>query len=180
MNKQLPKHMLSVDPGGDSGWAFWIDGEFQECGLCDGRNSQKVFRLLSGIQKKDPKCRRVLVIEDQFIGDSRKRESNWNTGKKLIERRVRWQVLAELLGWEVFYVFPSSWQSKILKGVPGENTKTKSIFYASSLVGFSLEKLGDVADSICVGNFWLRREQGEFPFPKKGKSKTKRKGRKNV
>ena len=92
----------------------------------------------------------VLVLEDQYIG------KNWATGKVLITRRVRWQAIAELFGWEVIMVNPSTWQSRVLARLPGADTKSRSVFLAEDITG-TKPPTDDVADAICIGEFWIRQ-----------------------
>ena len=61
------------------------------------------------------------------------------------------------------WVHPRTWQSKILKGLPGETTKERSIHFARceypdvDLTPGRLKKPHDgIADAICIARWWLQ------------------------
>lgn len=150
----LPPLIISVDPGANGGWALWRNGEYQESGIMNGDHVHPIYRLIGSLHKDEPEGRRLLVIEDQYVMIGGKK-GNWNTAKVLITRRARWQTIAELFGWEVVLMNPRSWQSKVLKRMPGCDTKAKSVFLATQITG-KTPASDDLADAVCIGECWIR------------------------
>lgn len=148
----IPPVFLSVDPGAKSGWALWVNGELHSWGSLKRADVPSIHELY---ESRIPTPVATLVIEDQFVC------INWKTAKTLIESRMRWQALAEQKGFDVELVNPRTWQSALLKGMPGD-TKENSVTLAGALVKkyqkISPEfKMHDVADAICIGEYFTRR-----------------------
>lgn len=169
----IPNLLLSVDPGADGGWVLWVDGKIKSHGVMNGNNTQGMYRLIGGLSKTT-KSRPVLVIEKQYINTDKKR-GNIRTGMLLIERRARWQTIAELFAWDVVFVNPRSWQSKIIKGVPGNNTKEKSMVVAQQIMNCE-PPTHDVADAVCIGQYYLNQQSdlGKVDLSKPKGRKAKR------
>lgn len=169
MNREIPIVLVSVDPGASSGWVFWRSGELEERGLFQGDNIHAIYRLIGGLHKREPRGKRVLVIEDQYIGN------NMKTSKTLIMRRSRWQAIAELFGWDIVLLNPRSWQAASFRGMLGKDTKKKSIIIATQIMKEEPKSI-DIADAVCMGQFWLDSLQRPIK-PKKQKQKNKVKKR---
>lgn len=193
--------MLSVDPGKDSAWVLWRSGEIDSYGLLDGDDIFSILRLMIGVSPIPPNipkimrgieipCDATLVIEDQWLG------VNYRNSKVITERRMRWQSIAQLLGWKIELVQPTSWQSKIINGTPNcaktkqvKNKKTgqtvlKRVFdtkKAAMIVASSITKKNitshDLADAICIGQYWVNRISQQLPLelPKQPKPKRRTK-----
>lgn len=154
----MARMILSVDPGKEGGWCQWNGKNYCGYGLMDGEDIISMSRLIRGftdIADKSKKPR--MVIEDQFVNVNRAKvggkSSNWNTVKKLIVRRARWQSAAELFGWDVQLVMPVHWQ-KVIKGVPGKNSKERSMVVSSGVIRKKAET-HDISDAICIGLYWV-------------------------
>lgn len=170
--ENVPALVVSVDPGANGGWALWRGGLYSGSGIMNGDHIHPIYRLIGGLTEENKQGRKVLVLEDQYIGN------NWKTGKVLISRRMRWQAMAELFGWEVILVFPAKWQSRVLSRMPGQDTKEKSMFLAETIVG-KKPYTHDLADAICIGEFWIREarlpKQAGLPLSTPRKKRTSRK-----
>ncbi len=169
-NDKIPELFVSVDPGGEGGWVAWVKGEIQNYGLMNGNNSQAIYRLIRGLNKPKWEGHPVLVIEKQYMG--RNSKMNVQASIKLVERRTRWQVIAELFGWDIVFLAPASWQSKIIKRIPGNTTKERSMIAARQLLG-DVEITHDVADAVCIGEYWRKLKLDLLP-PTKTRKRKKR------
>lgn len=147
--------VFSVDPGGSGAFSMFINGKFIDWGIREHTEVLGIFRAMKAFDKQriNPNVAPLLVIENQFVkpGES----GNIKTSRILTERRMRWQVCAELLGWDVEVIFPSTWQAKTIRKLPGKNTKERSILFASQFSGRT-PPTHDVADAFCIGYFWIQ------------------------
>ncbi len=92
-----------------------------------------------------------------------KQGSNANTLKlHAVASEVR--ILAALVGITVTLVAPATWQSAILKGVPGETTKAKSLWFVRRVWGLDTRD-DNLADSVCIATYAeaLHRFRGLIP-----------------
>jgi len=139
--------IVSVDPGKIAAYCIFREGKSSlGFGLIHCNQTEMIYSFL---RKVGEGCDRpLLVTEDQFHLKS------INSTKVLVERRMRWVVCAELLGWDVRIVHPASWQSQMFRGIAGETTKDKSIKLFKSEVGTEPQS-HDIADAFAMGKFWL-------------------------
>jgi len=198
--------LLSVDPGNaEAGWSYFKDSKLFEFGHLSGtpakhrsakyKTVNKVKHLVAKAMKlsdsvpitafqtgeiinkyHEDGCR-LLVIEDQFVG------SNPYTAIKIVEARMRWAVLAEMLGWEVIRVKPSTWQSKMVSSSPTVTKKDLFTRKAKSKPQIAKEKrengkalklriierakidhpgivaTSDESDSICMGTNYINEQR---------------------
>jgi hypothetical protein len=96
-------HLLSIDPGTKSGWAFFDNTGLRNFGVMCG-NPDKNFEEMKGlfnIYAPD-----YFVIESQFLTKT-KSKGIW----VLIESRFTWKTLARVNGCVISEVNPASWQS---------------------------------------------------------------------
>ncbi len=92
-----------------------------------------------------------------------KQGSNANTLKlHAVASEVR--ILAALAGITVTLVAPATWQSAILKGVPGETTKARSMWFTAKVWGLATRD-NNMADAVCLATYGeaLARFQGLIP-----------------
>ena len=88
-----------------------------------------------------------VFIEDQYPGP----KTAYKSLRTLIRRAWTWGAILEgVYGCApVAFVNPSSWQSKVLRGAPGANTKERSIFVAERALGRKVQS-DDEADAVCL------------------------------
>lgn len=134
-----------------------------------GTNDLDVISLLCrDLQERDVE---QVFLEQPFFIPARldaetgkiKQGSNVNT-LKLHAEAERVHTLLRLGGFRVFHVAPATWQSQMLKHVPGETRKKQSLWLASRMYGLELRD-DNMADAICIATYGsaLERFNGLIP-----------------
>ncbi len=148
---------VAVDPGESAGYALWVGGVLVES-LRVRRCSPSLAKWY--LERAADRGVRTLVVEDQYYA------RNPKAFKTLVERRAEWSVVAQLCGWEVYYVQPSSWQAHhgltVQRKEPRERHKDRMQAKAGELLGAPLEV--DECDAYLLGLYWLQRGAEEADY----------------
>lgn len=141
--------LLAIDPGATSGLAVLtleprprlLHSETHKFTKAPETPSQVVSRLLAAHPITSA------VVEDQY------QEKNVQSLKKLARISGRWEEACKVAGLQVVFIYPSTWQSKVLKGVARKRAELKQAarMVAASEVGRLLPE--NEADAFLIGRY---------------------------
>jgi hypothetical protein len=174
---QMPL-IVSADPAKISGFACYVpdsdDRSYRlaRYGLLKPTTTQKVDRIFEWADDTAAKSVHVdfvlLAIEDQFLG-----KKNPHSLIKMVEQRMRWQVVAEMYGARVETFQPQQWQGPMLGARRGMKRKERkrasqnSAHFFFKGASFTI----DEADATIIGAYVARLQVARilnsvdmFPF----------------
>lgn len=158
--------VLAIDPGARFGAAMYVSGgmEFVEFGKQDLATVARVIQRASRVDTDA-----VLVVENQF--SQRGGRANPKALATLFRRRHMWEIVAEIRGLRVSpAIYPATWQT-VLRESPAVtgDTKEKSRALAALRHPELDDMTDDLADALCMGLWYTRRQLVEHPAMMEGR-----------
>lgn len=151
--------IVSIDPGKDTGFSAWLNGNLFAKTVLDGEDSaclaKVVDRVIDRVEKetKDKSFQRIGIIEDGFVGPNKR------AAMSLARKRGIAQAVLEINKFDkIEWVFPSTWQHGLFKNKLDGGVKTWSMEFASKVAN---EKIRDsnIADSVCMAFYYLNSDK---------------------
>lgn len=154
--------LLAVDPGTEKNWgACWFrGGQFDDF-------MRFYPEYLAWFDERREDCWvefddvPVLAIETQFskvfTDKHGTKHHNIKALLSLHKAAMRWVIPAELAGWQVIEVAPSTWQSKMLGRASSQHSPSlaRAVWSVAQEITGGLPMTPDQASAVCIGQFVL-------------------------
>lgn len=149
-----PRYLLAIDPGENTGWAFFIEGQLTKYGKARGANWYTFMEDM------------VLPSLDIYTGTNLAViEQGWLNRSKgaitLSQRRGIAQAAAEASGFRAIkYIASATWQNGLYGPIHGKNTKELAFDFVKKTCNITEEISHDVAEAIAIGHYALGIRNG--------------------